>query len=620
MRVFELPFARDRREEGMNACIPTVEVPCLPPMPARNKVTTLRLLACAAVLLVHAGSGIAAPGDLDPTFNGGKLVLLDLSKTAATGTALHSAQVDAAGRIVVAGFTLDEDNQLATALGRLQADGTPDSSFGDAGARVIQAGAGGGLVFSMLQSLVARPGGGWAATGGASASDGRQAALVLAVDDAGNPDLNFGTGGSTRAQLAGASPAYTLAFAGGGAGGIDANGELFLAHPIILDPMVQTDTRLAVAKFTSGGQLAAGFAGGGVYVNTFSQAGSAATTYGSAALPTPDGILVAGSTLDAAGRSAFLLARLTANGALDGSFGGGAGYRVVQAADPAATVISSSGMALALGPGGLIYLAGTANDAAGHSALAVARFSPSGALDETFRSGGVARVQTGSADPGNIPGSFMGGAAVHTDGTILLVGSSGSANYTEMVVVRLTPNGDPDTSFGVGGVVRLQPATVSEPETFGFGATIAPDGNTLLATGQMRQAVGGRGVVARIMLATPTTTSTLPDSCAPSDSLAAALCQLEALNSAIAAGVPPGRLRDRLSGLVAKSSSFATASGQQTGRLRRKSLKRALSALNRLQRQLRTKKGRHTIAPETLSLLADDATQIATILTLLRLS
>jgi hypothetical protein len=154
----------------------------------------------------------------------------------------------------------------------------------------------------MLRSLVARPGGGWAATGGASASDGRQAALVLAVDDAGNPDLSFGTGGSTRAQLAGASPAYTLAFAGGGAGGIDANGELFLAHSIIVDPMIQTDTRLAVAKFTSGGQLAAGFAGG-VYVNTFSQTGTAPTTYGSAALPTPDEFR-RGQHADAAGRSA----------------------------------------------------------------------------------------------------------------------------------------------------------------------------------------------------------------------------------------------------------------------------------------------------------------------------
>ena len=125
-------------------------------------------------------------------------------------------------------------------------------------------------------------------------------------------------------------------------------------------------------------------------------------------------------------------------------------------------------------------------------------------------------------------------------------------------------------------------------------------------------------VVEVIVLAT-TTTTTLPDSCAPPDSLAAALCQLEALGNVVAAGVPSGRLRDHLSGLIAKASSLAAASGgQQTGRLRRKSLKRALSALKRFQKQLRTKKARHEVATETLTVFADDATQIATILTTLR--
>lgn len=188
------------------------------------------VFACAAFVSALAGLSQADPGDLDPTFNGGKVVLLDLAKTAATGTALHAAQVDASGRVVVAGSTLDENLRITAAVARLLPNGSIDPTFGDGGGRVIQAGAGGGTVFSMLQSLVSRAGGGWAATGGASASDGRQAALVLAIDEAGAPDLNFGTGGSTRAQLAGSAPAYTLAFGGGGAGAADTNGNLFLAH------------------------------------------------------------------------------------------------------------------------------------------------------------------------------------------------------------------------------------------------------------------------------------------------------------------------------------------------------------------------------------------------------
>jgi hypothetical protein len=82
-------------------------------------------------------------------------------------------------------------------------------------------------------------------------------------------------------------------------------------------------------------------------------------------------------------------------------------------------VISSLG-ALAPGPGAH-YLAGTANDAAGHSALAVARFIPNGALDDTFQWRRSARVQTGIRRPAT-PASFR--EAPQGDGSILLVGSS----------------------------------------------------------------------------------------------------------------------------------------------------------------------------------------------------
>jgi len=573
-------------------------------------------LGCAVLVSTLAGRGLADPGDLDPTFNGGHLVLLDLSKTGDTGTGLAAAQIDGSGRVVVGGFALDDSGITAAALARLLPDGTLDQSFGDGGKRVIQAGQGGGTVFSMLQSLIPRAGGGWAATGGASASDGRQAALVLAVDDTGALDLNFGTGGSTRAQLAGAGPAYTLAFAGGGRGAADTGGNLFLAQPIALDPMDQTDVHLAVARFTPGGVLG-GFATGGVYTNEFSQV-AANTTYAIAALPTPDGILAVGSTLDATGRSAFLLVRLTLGGALDPTFGGGAGYRIQQVSDPSAGGPYSNATAVALGPGGVIYVGGTASDADSHGALAVARFTATGMLDTTFHGGGMARVQTGTADPGGTPASFLGDVAVQSDGSILLVGSSGSTTYTEMVVVRLTSNGDLDPSFGAGGIVRFQPSTVSEPETFGSGARIAPDGNTLIATGQMRQAAGGRGIVARIQLTVTTTTTTLPDTCSPPGSLAAALCALQQLAAAVDAGAPAGRLQDRLAASIAKCTARATASGDQTGRARKKSLKRALTALRRFQGQLRTKKAQAAIAADTRTALADQAAQIATILTTLR--
>ena len=160
-----------------------------------------------------------------------------------------------------------------------------------------------------------------------------------------------------------------------------------------MNPASNTDRRLVVAKFTPDGDLVDGFATMGIYTNTFSQSMSANSTFGFAALPIPDGsILFCGLTLDQNARDAFLLARLTPGGSLDGAFANGVGYRVVYAAsDPAAASPFAEATSLARGADGQIYLAGTASDAAGHSALAVARFSDRGILDATFGDRGVAR-------------------------------------------------------------------------------------------------------------------------------------------------------------------------------------------------------------------------------------
>ena len=386
-----------------------------------------------------------------------------------------------------------------------------------------------------------------------------------------------------------------------------------------MNPPSNTDRRLVVAKFTPEGDLVDGFATMGIYTNTFSQSMSATSTFGFASLPVPDNsILFCGSTLDQNAHSAFLLGRLTPGGSLDAAFASGLGYRVVQASDPAGASPFSQATSLARGPDGQIYVAGSASDAASHSTLAVARFSDRGILDPTFGDRGVARIQTGAADPGGTPASLAYGVAVQSDSKVLVIGGSGSSTYTEMVVVRLTPGGVADPSFGTGGVVRIQPAVGAEPETFGFGITIAPDGNTAIATGEMRQAMG-RGVVARILLtAPPTTTTTLPDPCGPAGSLTSALCALDQLSVAVTNGVPAGRLHDRLAGSIATSRASAEATAGQKGRARRKSFKRALAALKRLQAQLKTKKARRAVAEDARAALAGQASQVTATLTALR--
>jgi hypothetical protein len=209
--------------------------------------------------------------------------------------------------------------------------------------------------------------------------------------------------------------------------------------------------------------------------------------------------------------------------------------------------------------------------------------------------------------------------AVQSDGSVLVIGSSGSPNYTEIVVVRFTSGGDVDPTFGTGGVVRLQPATGSEPETFGFGGTIAPDGNTLVVVGQMRQPVGGRGVVARIQLTTPTTTTTtLPDPCAPADSLADALCRLRGLGDLVTAMTPPGTLRDKLIGTASKAETRLQESATLEGRPRKKKLKKVLRLVARFEGTVRSRRGRKVYAAEQVATLTGEASEIGRIVRALR--
>jgi uncharacterized delta-60 repeat protein len=575
----------------------------------------IRVVLAAALLAAWARGALAAPGDLDPTFNGGALKLLELSNTTPGTTQFHAVRVDGAGRIIAAGLATDENELAAVVVARLTPDGNLDPDFGDGGSLVTQAGRGGGTVLSLVMSLSPRPGGaGWIATGGASASDGRQAALALAVDDAGNLDLGFGTGGTTRVQAAGAPPEFTLAFGGGGGSDLDGDGNAYIAHSVQAQG---TEPSLVVVKVTPQGQLATGFAGGGVYRNQFSQTPGSGNTYGDVALVVPGGVLVAGNTLDAAGRGAVLLLRLTPAGALDGTFAGGSGYRVLQAASPLAPAPFSLGDAIALGPGGAIYVAGNGSDGNGHAAFAVARFDENGTVDPAFGTNGVARVQTATADPGATPASYARAVAVQPDGRVLLVGTSGAPGYSEIVVIRLTTSGVVDPEFGNGGIVRLQPA-LTDPLTYGSAGMITPDGTALVIAGNTSE--GNRGVVGRILLASPTTTTTtttLPG-CGADPSLATALCRANELRASVDAVAPSGKLRGRLLAALDQAIDRATTSGTLSEGRRKKLLKRALRALGRFQKQLRARKARQALPADVTAAWTSQAASVADVLEAVR--
>jgi uncharacterized delta-60 repeat protein len=144
---------------------------------------------------------------------------------------------------------------------------------------------------------------------------------------------------------------------------------------------------------------------------------------------------------------------LLSAGALDPTFGAGAGY--------VTTSLSSSndtGSRVLLQPGGTILVAGNTSVVSGSNTnpgFGVVAYNPDGSLNTAFGSGGIARLlfQGTSKTPGS--GTLWDAALEPTaatgDDKIVLAGNDGA--QVGLALMRLNANGSPDTTFGNNGQV-----------------------------------------------------------------------------------------------------------------------------------------------------------------------
>jgi uncharacterized delta-60 repeat protein len=137
---------------------------------------------------------------------------------------------------------------------------------------------------------------------------------------------------------------------------------------------------------------------------------------------------------------------LSGGGALDPTFGNGAGY---------VTTSNGSGTgnahAVLLQPDGKIVALGQANTATGREA-AVERYNPDGSLDASFGSGGIALENFGTGGYGW--GALYPQAGTANDGKIVQAGMllNATTGQTDRIfVARYNPNGSLDGTFGSGG-------------------------------------------------------------------------------------------------------------------------------------------------------------------------
>jgi uncharacterized delta-60 repeat protein len=219
--------------------------------------------------------------------------------------------------------------------------------------------------------------------------------------------LPFGSAGATRINISGADSARAIAR--------QPDGKLLVAG--------ESSGDFAIIRLHTTGLLDTTFGVGGV--RRFNIAGTDLAH--AIALQSDGKIVVAG---DSSGD--FAIARLTASGSLDSTFGTG-GIRRFNISG------TDSARAMLIQPDGRIVLAGTAADD-----FAVVRLLGTGASDTSFGVSGIRRFNISGIDAAHA-------IARQADGKLVVVGESSG----DVVVARLLTNGTLDGAYGLGGTRRF---------------------------------------------------------------------------------------------------------------------------------------------------------------------
>ncbi len=388
------------------------------------------LCAATVVLMVVATTAAVAsvPGSLDPAFGNGGV------SGPGPNSRLFGTAVQSDGKVLAVG-EIGTQTGTTLLLARFTSAGSLDPSFGVGG--VVHGppvpgftGAG-----SIGRGIAIEPDGKIVAVGTVTTSvgTGHLGLLVERFDQNGSLDSGFGTGGAVTM--------FTGEPAGDGfAVAIQPDAKIIAAGSAYASGNDGTGARMAVVRLTQNGSpdSSFGFVGSDVLdVEAYSYALAVA-------LQSDGRIVVAGS--EAPGQLApnAVIARLTPSGGFDPTFAGTGLYARQYARSAAASAFN----AVAVQPDGSIVAAGSAAHGSSAADTLVVRFTPSGAQDPTFGSGGVvyasAAVNWIGGTP-TLPGA--NGAVIAPNGDVIAAGTFANSTTTYATLWALKPTGSPGRGF-----------------------------------------------------------------------------------------------------------------------------------------------------------------------------
>jgi uncharacterized delta-60 repeat protein len=375
-------------------------------------------------------------GDPDASLAGGPLpgfVVNQFGSSAATGNAV--AVVPGSTDFVTAGSIVVSDH-TEFLVARYLADGSLDTSFNATGAVMLDPGGAGHNDTATAVTVLAN--GSIVVAGTATGTGGQSELAVVELSSTGQLVSTFGTNGVGLLALPGGVQGLGLAVETDGLGNL-------LDVVVVGAAGAGASQQLVVARFLANGSLDTTFNGTGHVETTF----GLQDVVGSAVVVASDGsVYVAGSAVVA--HQEFLLAHFLSNGQLD-TTGFNPSGPVPGTVETDVLGLGSAASSLVLVPlgslGSFDLVASGVADGTNAEYYAAVRYHSDGSLDSGFGANGIVTVfpQTNLQAPG---------LAVQSDGDFILVGDgqpSGN-NTIQLEIVRLTPTGQLDPTFGNGGL------------------------------------------------------------------------------------------------------------------------------------------------------------------------
>lgn len=357
-----------------------------------------------------------AAGSLDPSF--GVNGQLTVNQTAAAPiTVVRDSFIQADSKIVIVGAAADAQaagGGTDLAIGRLNADGSPDRSFGDDGvtvlhrsgnadyANAVTADASGRLIVAATFAQV-----------DATGTTTQEQFAILRFQSDGSIDPSFGASGVVEPSFNASGAATRLSEAH--AIVVQPDGAIVAAGAAEVDPAAAT-SKLAVVRVTPDGALDPSFGAGGEVV--LNAAGADETALGLSQQPDGKLVIAGATTGSVAGQAGFIVARLNPSGTLDSSFAS-QGFAVTQFARPGTVSSAAAADAVVVRPNGKIYAGGVSVgvDRNGNTSydFALMRFLGTGLPDRTFGRHGKTLTDTGGF-------ASINKVAVQPDGRIVASG------------------------------------------------------------------------------------------------------------------------------------------------------------------------------------------------------